>query len=98
MRVITGSLPNGATGSISGRGNADVSGIRSTGGNQITINADDMLKKLNALHESAEANDADLTVTLLADLVPTFHHQVLTEKAANEDKKPEEAVSVPVQG
>ena len=46
----------------------------------------------------AEANDADLTVTLLADLVPTFHHQVLTEKAANGDKKPEEAVSVPAQG
>ena len=82
----------------------DEEGLKSTAnkkifiGNQITINADDMLKKLNALHESAEANDADLTVTLLADLVPTFHHQVLTEKAASEDKKPEEAVSVPVQG
>ena len=36
--VITGSLPNGETGSISGPGNANISGIRTAGGNQITFN------------------------------------------------------------
>ena len=36
--VITGALPNGETGSISGPSNANFSGIRTAGGNQIAIN------------------------------------------------------------
>lgn len=48
-------------------------------GNQIQINADEMLMKLNSLHESAEANDSEATVKLLAELVPTFQHQVIKE-------------------
>lgn len=39
--VITGALPNGETGAITGSGNANISGIRSPGGNQITINDTD---------------------------------------------------------
>ncbi|MBQ1807605.1 MAG: polysaccharide biosynthesis protein, partial [Ruminococcus sp.] len=60
----------------------DEEGLQSTAnkkifiGNQITIDSDDMLKKLNALHDAAEANDSEKTVELLSTLVPTFHHQV----------------------
>lgn len=36
--VITGALPNGETGALTGQGNANFEGIRSPGGNQITIN------------------------------------------------------------
>ena len=60
----------------------DEEGLQSTAnkkifiGKQITIDADDMLQKLNALHEAAEANDSEKTVELLSTLVPTFHHQV----------------------
>ena len=60
----------------------DEEGLQSTAnkkifiGNQITIDSDDMLKKLNALHDAAEANDSEKTVELLSALVPTFHHQV----------------------
>ena len=59
----------------------DEEGLKSTAnskifiGNQISIDANDMLYKLNQLHESAEANDSERTVALLSDLVPTFHHQ-----------------------
>ena len=34
----------------------------------------EMLKKLERLREAAEANDSETTITLLADMVPTFHH------------------------
>ncbi len=60
----------------------DEEGLQSTAnkkifiGNQIQIDADDMLQKLNALRESANANDSEKTVALLSNLVPTFHHQV----------------------
>ena len=60
----------------------DEEGLKSTAnkkifiGNQITIDADEMLNKLNSLHESAEANDSEKTVALLSELVPTFHHQI----------------------
>ena len=60
----------------------DEEGLKSTEnkkifiGNQINIDADEMLKKLNALRESAESNDSETTVKLLSDLVPTFHHQM----------------------
>ncbi|MDO5483975.1 MAG: type VI secretion system tip protein TssI/VgrG, partial [Desulfovibrionaceae bacterium] len=39
--VITGALPNGETGALTGPANADFSGIRTPGGNQITINDTD---------------------------------------------------------
>ena len=60
----------------------DEEGLKSTAnkkifiGNQIQIDADDMLKKLNALRDSARANDSEKTVEILSDLVPTFHHQI----------------------
>lgn len=60
----------------------DEEGLQSTAnkkifiGNQITIDADDILNKLNRLRDCAEANDSENTVKMLAELVPTFHHQV----------------------
>ncbi len=63
----------------------DEEGLKSTAnkkifiGNQISIDGNEMLYKLNCLHESAESNDSERTVELLGDLVPTFHHQVLKE-------------------
>lgn len=44
-------------------------------GNQITIDSDDMLSKLQSLRKSAEENDSEKTVELLSDLVPTFNHK-----------------------
>ena len=44
-------------------------------GNQITIDSDDMLSKLQSLRKSAEDNDSEKTVELLSDLVPTFNHK-----------------------
>lgn len=41
LPVIGGALANGETGSISGSGNANFQGLRSPGGNQITINDTD---------------------------------------------------------
>lgn len=41
LPVIGGALANGETGSISGAGNANFQGLRSPGGNQITINDTD---------------------------------------------------------
>lgn len=45
-------------------------------GNQINIDADDMLSKLQSLRNAAEANDSEKTIQLLSDLVPTFNHQI----------------------
>ncbi len=59
----------------------DEEGLKSTAnkklfiGNQITIDADDMLGKLNELHQAVDANNSDKTVELLAKLVPTFNHK-----------------------
>ncbi len=59
----------------------DEEGLKSTAnkkifiGNQISINADEMLKKLSTLHECAEANDSQKTVEVLSELVPTFNHK-----------------------
>ena len=39
--VITGSLPNGETGALTGQGNANLQGIKTPGGNQITFNDSD---------------------------------------------------------
>ena len=58
----------------------DEEGLKSTDnkkifiGNQIEIDGAEMLKKLERLREAAEANDSETTITLLADMVPTFHH------------------------
>lgn len=59
----------------------DEEGLKSTAnkkifiGNQINIDADDMLSKLQNLRKAAEENDSERTVELLSELVPTFHHQ-----------------------
>lgn len=45
-------------------------------GNQIDINAEEMLAKLQTLRKAAEENDRNKTVELLSNLVPTFNHQV----------------------
>lgn len=60
----------------------DEEGLKSTEnkkifiGNQIKIDAPEMLRKLHGLRVSADSNDSEKTVELLSDLVPTFHHQV----------------------
>lgn len=60
----------------------DEEGLKSTAnkkifiGNQINIDADDMLSKLQNLRKAADANDSEKTVELLGELVPTFNHQV----------------------
>ncbi len=60
----------------------DEEGLKSTEnkkifiGNQIKIDAPEMLRKLHGLRVSADSNDSKKTVELLSDLVPTFHHQV----------------------
>ena len=45
-------------------------------GNQIKIDETDMLSKLEVLKKTAEHNDSEKTVELLAELVPTFCHKV----------------------
>lgn len=60
----------------------DEEGLESTAnkkifiGNQINIDADDMLSKLQSLRNAAEANDSEKTIQILSDLVPTFNHQI----------------------
>ena len=44
-------------------------------GNQININSEELLKKLEELKIVANHNDSEKTVELLADLVPTFNHK-----------------------
>lgn len=44
-------------------------------GNQIEIDEETLMAKLDVLRNAAEANDSDKTVELLADLVPTFNHK-----------------------
>lgn len=59
----------------------DEEGLKSTAnkkifiGNQIDINPDELLKKLDTLRVCAEKNDSENTVELLAEIVPTFHHK-----------------------
>lgn len=56
----------------------DEEGLKSTQnkkifiGNQIKIDETDMLSKLEVLKKTAENNDSEKTVELLAELVPTF--------------------------
>lgn len=60
----------------------DEEGLKSTQnkkifiGNQIKIDETDMLSKLEVLKKTAEHNDSEKTVELLAGLVPTFCHKV----------------------
>jgi len=60
----------------------DEEGLKSTQnkkifiGNQIKIDETDMLSKLEVLKKTAENNDSEKTVELLAELVPTFCHKV----------------------
>ena len=44
-------------------------------GNQIDIEPQQLLTKLDKLKEYAELNDADKTVEMLCDIVPTFNHK-----------------------
>lgn len=44
-------------------------------GQQIHIDPIVFMEKLNTLRDAANANQAEETVALLADLVPTFHHK-----------------------
>ncbi len=44
-------------------------------GQQISIDPIVFMEKLNTLRDAANANQAQETVELLADLVPTFHHK-----------------------
>lgn len=46
-------------------------------GQQISIDPIVFMEKLNTLRDAANANQAQETVELLADLVPTFHHKVM---------------------
>ena len=58
----------------------DEEGLKSTDnqkifiGNQIDIDEKQLFKTLDALRQSAETNQSELTVKLLAEMVPTFHH------------------------
>ncbi|MBQ1517223.1 MAG: polysaccharide biosynthesis protein [Clostridia bacterium] len=45
-------------------------------GNQIKINPDEFLGELQELKEAANANNSKLTLKLLSDIVPTFHHNI----------------------
>ena len=60
----------------------DEEGLESTAnkkifiGNQIDIDAEDMLAKLHNLRKAADENDSEKTVELLSEMVPTFNHQV----------------------
>lgn len=45
-------------------------------GNQITIEPDSFLGKLQELKEAANSNNSELTLQLLSDIVPTFNHKI----------------------
>lgn len=64
---ISGVLANGETGSIYGSGNRNISGLRTAGGNQITINDEDKKQGISMLMSSGNglmmsAGSSDLTV------------------------------------
>ena len=60
----------------------DEEGLKSTGnkklfiGNQIDINEEELLSKLEILRQTAESNDSKKTVEVLENLVPTFNHKL----------------------
>lgn len=43
-------------------------------GNQIEIDGEDLLEKLDKLHEYADINDSNKVVEMLENMVPTFNH------------------------
>ncbi len=71
--VITGALPNGATGALTGAGNPNFSGIRTPGGNQITINDTDNKQGISLLSASGHglsfADGSPNLMTLSSDNV-----------------------------
>ncbi|MBQ9537206.1 MAG: type VI secretion system tip protein VgrG [Desulfovibrionaceae bacterium] len=73
--IITGALPNGETGSITGPGNANFSGIRTTAGNQITFNDTDNKQGISILAASGHGlslhDGSPNTTTLSADNILT---------------------------
>ena len=44
-------------------------------GNQIEINTEELLAKLEKIQEYADKNESEKIVEMLADIVPTFNHQ-----------------------
>ena len=60
----------------------DEEGLKSTEnkkifiGNQIDINPDELLSKLDTLRGYAEQNDSDKSVDMLSQIVPTFNHKI----------------------
>lgn len=48
-------------------------------GNQIHVDADLFIQKLITIKEAAQKNDKEMVVNCLYDLVPTFHHEKITE-------------------
>ncbi len=59
----------------------DEEGLKSTAnkkifiGNQISIDEEELLRKLQILQEAADRNDSEETVRVLSDIVPTFKHK-----------------------
>ena len=58
-------------------------------GTQIKISPDKFLGELQDLKDAANSNDSDLTVKLLSDIVPTFHHKLNLNGSDEEQEKPE---------
>ena len=60
----------------------DEEGLKSTEnkkifiGNQIAIDENDLLNKLDELKKHAEANNSDKVVEMLSAIVPTFKHKI----------------------
>lgn len=60
----------------------DEEGLKSTAnekifiGNQINIDTNTMMSKLEDLRSAAENNDSEKTVKILSELVPTFKHRI----------------------
>ena len=56
-------------------------------GTQIEIKPEAFLGELQELKEAANSNDSDLTVKLLAQIVPTFHHKLNEGGSAKEQEE-----------
>ena len=79
--VITGALPNGETGTITGSGNNNFSGIRTPGGNQITINDTDTHQGISLL--SASGNGLTMTSGSLDSSTSTTDTSLSTASIAS---------------
>ena len=60
-------------------------------GTQIEIKPEVFLGELQELKEAANGNDSDLTVKLLSQIVPTFHHKLNEGGSAEEQEKEHQA-------